>query len=460
MAAMRELIILAPDVTDALPLHRHADKLDAPVRLLTDGAELVPLLHQDGAAGQTEPAAGALSQVVVLGRAGLHGLPEVLERCAGRPALPLSLIFGTDLLPALPELPGLIDLGLTGWWPREVLDDLARLKAALALDAARWQREVRLLAQRNTEIEALRTRFDERKWVDRAKGVLMNARQISEDEAFRLLRGAAMHASLRVGEVSRAVIGSARQAEAVNRAGQLRMLSQRLVKLSAQRLAGVEIDGLRSAADEAGQRVRDNLAMLGALAVELGAEPGLALSSEAAPPVWAGALAAVQHAWAALEPVLDAPRLSGAVLAVQDERAEALLDAAEALTTALEADGHRRPLHLINLCGRQRMRVQRLAKEALLSVLLAQPQRRERIDGLLDEFETALLALERSPLSSADIRALLAAVRDEWLNLLRGLRGVHSPEGRTTLAHAGDALLDQLDRMTAAYEHSLQVIMA
>jgi hypothetical protein len=454
MAAMRELILLAPDVTDALPLHRHADKLDAPVRLLTDGAELVPLLHQDGAAGQAEPAAGALSQVVVLGRAGLHGLPEVLERCAGRPALPISLIFGTDLLPALP---GLIDRGLTGWWPHDVLDDPARLMAALALDAARWQRETRLLAQRNTEIEALRTRFDERKWVDRAKGVLMNARQISEEEAFRLLRGAAMHASLRVGEISRSVIGAARQAEAVNRAGQLRMLSQRLVKLSAQRLAGVEIEGLRTAVEEAGQRVRDNLAMLEALAqdVSLGCE-----APREGAQLWVIALASVQQAWAGLEPTLSVPRLTTALLAEQDERAEALLGSAEALTAALEECGSPRTLHLVNVCGRQRMRVQRLAKEALLAVLLTQPQRRERIDGLLDEFETALLALERSPLSSAEIRALLAAVRDEWLNLLRGLRGVRSPEGRTTLAHAGDALLGLLDRMTAAYEHSLQVIMA
>lgn len=460
---MQELIILAPDVTDVLPLHRHVDLLETPVRLLTDGAELVPLLHQDGATGLSKPATGALpSQVVVLGRAGLHALPEVLDRCAGRPSLPLSLIFGVDLLPALP---GLIDRGLTGWWPRDVLDEPARLMAALALDAARWQREIRLLAgaglgssaarvaELTAEIEALRTRLDERKWVDRAKGVLMSARQISEEEAFRLLRGAAMHASLRVGEVSRSVIEAARRADALNRAGQLRMLSQRLVKLSAQRLAAVEPEGLRQAAAEAEQRVRDNLSMLAALAADQSADPN-------EPAGWLLALADAQQAWAGLEPVLAVPRPTIAALAEQDERAEVLLTGAEALTAALEQHGGSRPLHLINVCGRQRMRVQRLAKEALLAVLLEQPQRSERIDALLDEFETALLTLERSPLSSPEIRALLAAVRDEWLNLLRGLRSVRSADGRTTLAHASDTLLEQLDRMTAAYEHSLQVIMA
>ena len=44
-------------------------------------------------------------------------------------------------------------------------------------------------------------------------------------------------ANLKLAEVSRSVIDAARWAEAVNRAGQLRMLSQRLVALAAQRLA-------------------------------------------------------------------------------------------------------------------------------------------------------------------------------------------------------------------------------
>ena len=76
-------------------------------------------------------------------------------------------------------------------------------------------------------------RFAERKLVDRAKGILMRARQVSEDEAFRVLRAASMHSNQRVGQVSQHVIDAARFAEAVNRAGQLRMLSQRLVKLYA-----------------------------------------------------------------------------------------------------------------------------------------------------------------------------------------------------------------------------------
>lgn len=82
-------------------------------------------------------------------------------------------------------------------------------------------------------LQDLRQRYEERTWVDRAKGVLMSAWQLPEDEAFRLLRSASMRSQRRVGEVARRVVGAAHDAVAVNRAGQLRMLSQRAVKLVA-----------------------------------------------------------------------------------------------------------------------------------------------------------------------------------------------------------------------------------
>ena len=46
-----------------------------------------------------------------------------------------------------------------------------------------------------------------------------------------------MHSQRRVGQVAQQVIDGARDAEAINRAGQLRMLSQRLVKLTAMEAA-------------------------------------------------------------------------------------------------------------------------------------------------------------------------------------------------------------------------------
>ena len=102
-----------------------------------------------------------------------------------------------------------------------------RLSALITLARARCQHDQALRAQ----VLDLTCRLDERKAVDRAKGILMQARQVSDDDAYRMLRTASMQSNQRLGEVSQQVIESAHFADAVNRAGQLRMLSQRLVKL-------------------------------------------------------------------------------------------------------------------------------------------------------------------------------------------------------------------------------------
>ena len=143
-----------------------------------------------------------------------------------------------------------------------------------------------------------------------------------------------------------------------------------------------------------------------------------------------------------------------------DLAADALLDCAEALIAALEAASDRRALHIVNQCGRQRMRVQRVAKQALLAQRLDDAARRQSLPALLDDFETALRELELAPLSTPQIRADLAASRDEWLRLLRGLHTLDQASGRQALVQAADQLLALFERLTAAYEHSLQVIMS
>lgn len=111
----------------------------------------------------------------------------------------------------------------------------ARLRSVIHLAQSRFRHEQALRG----ELTDLSQRFNERKLVDRAKGILMGARQLREEEAYSALRTAAMRTKRRIGQVSRQVIDGARYAEAVNRAGQLRMLSQRLAKLYALACAGV-----------------------------------------------------------------------------------------------------------------------------------------------------------------------------------------------------------------------------
>jgi nitrate/nitrite-specific signal transduction histidine kinase len=330
-------------------------------------------------------------------------------------------------------------LGVHAWGAIDGLDTQS-FDAMLGRARVRWQREAAL----RTELDSLRTRLDERKWIDRAKGLLMSARGIAEDEAFGLLRGAAMHANLRLGEVARSVIEASRWADAINRAGQLRMLSQRLVRVAAQALSGIDARRARVLRTQSAERVKDNLDHLAALELD---EPG------------AQAMADARLAWQNLEAAL-AVRLGPQALSDIDALADALLSAAEALTVALEASGARRALRIVNICGRQRMRVQRLAKDALLASTLSADAPRERLAPTMNEFESALLELEGAPLSSPEIRTALAAARDEWLQLAHGVHGADSADGRVALVRSSDALVDIFDRLTASYEHSLQVIMS
>ena len=370
------------------------------------------------------------------GPAECAAVQEALRDWAGMPPCPLVLL-SAPLAAALHA--EFVRLGVQAWGRADSADAI-ELQALFARAQSRWQREREL----RDELERLRTQLDERKWVDRAKGLLMAARGIDEDDAFRMLRVAAMHANLRLGEVSRSVVEAAQWAEAVNRAGQLRMLSQRLARLAAQAAADVDVRGSRTQRTDSLKRVQLNLEHLATLGLQGAA---------------AQAFDRVRSAWQALEATLK-PRATPAALVAIDTQAETLLEAAESLTDELELSGARRALRIVNLCGRQRMRAQRVAKDALFAALLPDGPWRERLESTIATFEATLLELERAPLSSPEIRDALTGARDEWLRLLRGVRSADRADGRAELVRASEVLVDAFDALTASYEHSLQVVMS
>lgn len=59
------------------------------------------------------------------------------------------------------------------------------------------------------ELEATKQALEERKVIDRAKGILMKARGIGEDEAYALLRKTAMDQGRKVAEVASALVTAA-----------------------------------------------------------------------------------------------------------------------------------------------------------------------------------------------------------------------------------------------------------
>ena len=317
-----------------------------------------------------------------------------------------------------------------------------RLRAVLHLAQLRFTREQQL----REALADVSRRFEERKLVDRAKGILMRARQVSEDEAFRVLRAASMHSNQRVGQVSQQVIAAAGHAEALNRAGQLRMLSQRLVKLYALDVAAPAPGTHSALLAESGRHVDANLAWL-----------AKTLSTA----TYGDLLDAVLAPWARLTAAL-ATRGGVAALAEVDGFAEQMLLHADRLVTNLETGAMPGRLHVINVAGRQRMLSQRVAKQALLATLLgadAGTAARVERDKACAAFEAAMQYLGEVPLSTREITESLAAAGHSWQAMNAALAQVRSATGQQALFDASEALLTLFEQLTERYERSMQILM-
>ncbi len=319
---------------------------------------------------------------------------------------------------------------------------LNRLRSVIHLAEARFQLDRTL----RDELTQITQRFDERKLVDRAKGILMRARQVSEEDAFRVLRSASMHSNRRVGQVSQQVIDAAHYAEAVNRAGKLRMLSQRLVKLGALRL--VEPPSALST-----QQLNDSVAQIDANIA--------ALDKSLSKATFGDLLDGVSAAWARLRGAAITP-LAVAQLPELDALAEHLLAQADQLTRHLETAGLVTTLHVINVSGRQRMLSQRFAKQALLGLLLtgepAQAARAE-LEKAAQAFEAAMDYLKTIPLSNREIREAIDSADRAWAQLSQSAKQVRTSAGQRLLSESSENLLALFEHLTDQYERSMQVLM-
>ena len=319
-----------------------------------------------------------------------------------------------------------------------------RLRPLVHLAQARFTREQAL----REEFRDVASRLEERKMVDRAKGILMRAREVSDDDAFKMLRTASMHSNQRLGQVSEHIIHSARFAEDVNRSGQLRMLSQRLVKLALLQLGGVQPAQVQVWLKDSVMRIDTNLAAL-----------GKSLSQ----PTFGDLLAQIQHTWSELKPLLQGVPAAGP-MAQLDALAEQLLQQAERLTGSLESAGSMPPLQVLNLAGRQRMLSQRFAKYALIGMLGARSGMAPDAQGLAQArvaFEEALGYLNNIPLSSKEIRALLEAAAGGWAQMLdASAPGVQAkPPDLQRVAVASEDLLEAFDKLSVHYGHSMQMLV-
>jgi hypothetical protein len=352
---------------------------------------------------------------------------SALERPFACPVLLLSPPPAAELRDAL------IARGVVQWLPADV-------DAALLAEVLGWTQG---LAGRLTAREqAVRAQLDERKWTERAKGLLMQARGIDEAAAFALLRSTAMQTQSKLPDVARGVVHTAELAEALERAGAQRMLSQRMVKLQAlrqwPRLTPPERREAQALLEASVERVAGNLERL----AELLREDFLAEQ------------AAVAAAWRQLQPALASRQPD---LQRSDEAAQRLLESSEALVARLCERAGQRPVGLLAQVTRLRLLSQRLAKEGLL----AQVQPGHDTTGLaagLDEFINAYDAVRATPLAGPSLQPAFAAVDEAWLVLLRGLR-VEPGEAVQRMHQGSERLLQALEDLIRALQGSLQLIL-
>lgn len=93
-----------------------------------------------------------------------------------------------------------VDAGVSAY----IVDGLKkeRLKPILDLCISRFN----AVAKLQDELERARSALEERKVIDRAKGILMKLKGLSEDEAYVLLRSTAMREKKKIGEIAQSIL--------------------------------------------------------------------------------------------------------------------------------------------------------------------------------------------------------------------------------------------------------------
>ena len=228
-------------------------------------------------------------------------------------------------------------------------------------------------------------------------------------------------------------------ADAVNKAGRLRMLSQRLVKAWLALGQGVETERAQRVLD-------DSLAQFDRQLVELRAF--------ASAPAAQATYRELDNAWGPFKGQLVGrrPELSAApALLAQDARILAL---AHQGTQQLEALSDKPTGPLINQAGRQRMLSQRMAKYRLASSSPALAgEAREQIQTARREFVQTLDALDAAPQATRAIRDEVALARGQWVFFDQALTRPQLGAGRESadLFISSENLLLVMDRITGLY---------
>jgi nitrate/nitrite-specific signal transduction histidine kinase len=228
--------------------------------------------------------------------------------------------------------------------------------------------------------------------------------------------------------------------EAINKAGRMRMLSQRMAKSYCQIGQNILTDKSRRILELSIKLYQEHLEELKAFA------PSADIKAT---------YAELESIWKRYQKLLTGtPSLENARLIAQIN--EDALRVAHLGTTQLELSSTSNVGRLINIAGRQRMLSQRMAKFYMFSQWgISSPNMDTEAQLAKREFLSALDALERAPENTGKISGELSLARTQWIffeqALQRQTTGDKNPSYATNVASTSERILEVMDRVTNLY---------
>lgn len=232
--------------------------------------------------------------------------------------------------------------------------------------------------------------------------------------------------------------------EAINKAGRMRMLSQRMTK--AYLCLGQQVQG-----PAATKALEQSMALFDRQLVEL--------KSYAPNAELRDTYTQLESEWSIHKALLvgTAPSIANAgKLLVQDNK---LLELAHRGTVQLERLSGKPLGKLVNLAGRQRMLSQRMAKYYLaMAWKLEKSTAEKQIESARTEFVSALDTLRNAPEATVDIRRELILADSQWVFFDTALKA-HAEAGGKSVNNvfvASENLLQVMDKVTELYTRAVK----
>ncbi len=233
---------------------------------------------------------------------------------------------------------------------------------------------------------------------------------------------------------------AAESADLINESGRLRMLTERMGKSYAQIALSVLPEKAHEQILQSQKRFEQNLALLRKSADSADLK---------------SALEAVTTQYASYVKALAKPASKDNVAAAH-RITESLVEAADKLTLAFQAQSAAPSAKIINLSGRQRMLSQRMARLYFAAVL---NNSKFDADKALAEFRNALQMLDTAPLTSVEIKRELALARNQWTFFELALQGKGDLNGNIrNVATSSERLLEVMDNLTGLYGRALKPV--